>query len=150
MSNFGLNLGMISNKIDNLFNNKYFFSTLSLFLVMYGGLAAPKLPMYVTKYFDMPIVRVLIFFLIAYMSTKNQSLALITAVGLIITLQTLSKQKMNGELVDAIIGNVRNIGNTIGDVLLGPGDEQIPEKVDVPVQENMTVVGYDGADYASL
>ena len=150
MSNFGIDFGTISTKIDNLFNNKYFFSTLSLFLVMYGGLAAPKLPITVTKYFDMPVVRVLVFFLIAYLSTKNQSLALITAVGLVITLQTLSKQKMNMELVDTLIGKVRSVGDMVGDVLLGPGDEQVPEVQNVQVQENMTVMGYDGTDYASL
>jgi|APSaa5957512622_1039677.scaffolds.fasta_scaffold251392_1 hypothetical protein len=147
MSNFNIDFGTISKKVDDLFNNKYFFSTLSLFLVMYGGLAAPKLPVYITKWFENPIVRILIFFLIAYLGTKNQSLAIITAVCLVITLQTLSKQKMNGELVDNLLGQIRKIGDTVGDVLLGPGDEKVP---DVPVQENMTVVGFDGVDYASL
>ena len=147
MSNFNIDFGMISQKVDDLFNNKYFFSTLSLFLVMYGGLAAPKLPINIAMWFEKPIIRILIFFLIAYLSTKNQSLALITAVGMVITLQTLSKHKINGELVNLLIGKARKIG----DIVLGPGDEQVQEAPEIQnIQENMTVSGYDGTDYAHL
>ena len=60
--------------------NKYIGTIVSLFLVLYGGLARPELPSFVKNLLANDIVRVLYVFLLAYISDKNVQVALVCAV----------------------------------------------------------------------
>ena len=71
-------------------NNKILSSVLGLFLVLYAAMAAPKLPKSVAKIFDNTLFKLGFMFMIGYLATKDPSTAIISAVGLMITLQTLS------------------------------------------------------------
>ena len=79
------------NKYLSVLDNDYVSSALSIFLVVYAGMAAPQLPERVARLFENTVFRVLIFFLIAYTSQKNPTVAIIAAVGLMVSLQTLGK-----------------------------------------------------------
>jgi hypothetical protein len=108
MSEFNFDLGPLVNtttdRVKDIINNPYVYTTLVIFLTVYGSLAAPKLPESITSWFENPLVQVGVFFMIAYLSTKNQSVAIITAVVLAITLQTQIVHRLNKALMDALTG----------------------------------------------
>ena len=80
-------------------DNEYVSSAITTVLVLYASLAAPKLPEKVTKYFDNMAVKVAFMFLIVLTSRKSPSVALITAVGLMVTLLTLNRHLTNRKLM---------------------------------------------------
>ena len=62
-------------------DNEYVNAGLFVFLILYASVAAPKLPEYVAKLFDNTAFRLLIFFLIAYISQKSPSVAVVAAIA---------------------------------------------------------------------
>ena len=104
----------LNNGLEYMNNNKYLSSVLGLFLVLYAALAAPKLPKSVTVWFDNTWFKLGFMFLIAYMATKDPSVAIISAVALLITLQTLSAQKTADALVNSVSNTVQsNLDSTV-------------------------------------
>lgn len=83
-------------------DNQYISAALAVFLILYAGLAAPQLPEYIARLFDYTAFKVLVFFLIAYSAKKNPTVAIIAAIGLMVTLQTLNRIKINGQMVGMI------------------------------------------------
>jgi hypothetical protein len=74
---------------------------IGLFLALYAALAAPKLPKSITLWFDNFWFKLGFMFLIAYMSTKDAGIAIISAVALLVTLQTLSAHKTTDRVIQA-------------------------------------------------
>ena len=101
----------ITNYIDNVLttldNNKIFSSALGLFLVLYGSLAAPKLPQNVAVLFKNDIFKFLVIFMIAFMASKDSSVAIVATVGLLISLQTLSYYETNVKILEVVEINSR-------------------------------------------
>jgi hypothetical protein len=60
--------------------NKYIGTIVSLFLVLYGGLARPALPNFLKQLLSNDIFRMLYVFLLAYIAEKNVQVALVCAV----------------------------------------------------------------------
>lgn len=85
-------------------NNKIISTVVCLFLVLYASLAAPKLPKSITEIFKNFWFKLSFMFLIAYMASHNPSVAIISAVALLITLQTLHGQ----DTADKVISSVNN------------------------------------------
>ena len=83
----------------SILDNKYVSSALILFLILYAGLAAPQLPKRVAELFENDMFKLFIMFMIAYMSSKDITVALLVAIGFAISLQTLTKQKINSRLI---------------------------------------------------
>jgi hypothetical protein len=90
------------NQYLSFLDNKYVSSALSLFLVLYAGMAAPQLPENVARLFENQYFRLMIFFLIVYSAQKNPTIAIIAAVGLMVSLQTLSKYDMNRQMINIV------------------------------------------------
>ena len=86
----------------SVLDNEYVSTALSLFLVLYAGMAAPKLPERVARLFESTLFRILVFFLIAYSAKKNASIAAIAAIGLMVSLQTLNRYDFNNSLKSVI------------------------------------------------
>jgi len=86
--------------------NDYVSSVISLILVLYAGLAAPQLSENVVKIFDNTLVKLVIFFLIAYSANKNPTIAIIAAVGVLISLMTLNKWQINFKISKMANGKV--------------------------------------------
>jgi hypothetical protein len=101
----------ITNYVDNflttLDNNKIFSSALGLFLVLYGSLAAPKLPKNIALLFKNDIFKFLVIFMIAFMASKDSSVAIVASVGLLISLQTLSYYETNVKILEVADINSR-------------------------------------------
>ena len=66
-------------------------------------MAAPKLPEHVAKLFDNTLFKLLIFFLIAMVAKKSPHVAIVAAIAVLVTFQTLNTYKMNREMM-AVIG----------------------------------------------
>ena len=87
-------VGNINSSLDKAFNNKTFTTVVSLLLALYAGAAAPALPNSVILFFDTLIGKVLMVFLIAYVSSKNTQMAIMLAISFIITLNLANNFKL--------------------------------------------------------
>jgi hypothetical protein len=121
MENIGVSVNNIAKEVDNMLttldNNKIFSSVLGLFLVLYGSLAAPKLPHSIALLFKNDIFKFLVIFMIAFMSSKDSSIAIIATVGLLVSLQTLSMYETNTKILEIVEVNsklsLKNVLNKI-------------------------------------
>ena len=94
--------GTVNDGLQVINGNRIASVVLGLFLALYASLAAPNLPSSVTKIFKNPLFKLGIMFLIAYMATKDTSVAIITAVALLVTLQTLSAHETTQAVVKVV------------------------------------------------
>ena len=64
----------VSSKSNKKFfkKNKYFKTILYIFLILYAAAIAPKLPNWITVYFEYTITKILIVFLIGLLSFKQE------------------------------------------------------------------------------
>lgn len=92
----------VNNAMSFVDNNEYLSTALALFLVIYAAVAAPKLPESVVRLFENDIFKFLVIFLTAYSAKKNPTIAVIAAVGLMVTLNTLNKYQMNENLANVV------------------------------------------------
>jgi hypothetical protein len=95
-------INTVNNSLEYLTSNKTFSAMIGLFLALYAALAAPKLPKSITLWFDNFWFKLGFMFLIAYMSTKDAPIAIISAVALLVTLQTLSAHKTTEIVIQAV------------------------------------------------
>ena len=93
-------------------SNKVVYTVIGLFLALYAALAAPVLPASITKYFKNTWFKLAFMFLIGYIATKNASVAIISSVALLVTLQTLASQETTDTVVAAVESKIEdNIEN---------------------------------------
>jgi hypothetical protein len=92
----------VNSGLDYLNSNRILSTILGLFLVLYAALAAPKLPKSISSWFDNVWFKLGFMFLIAYMATRDPSVAIISAIALLVTLQTLSAQKTAETVVKSV------------------------------------------------
>ena len=95
--------------LENILENQYVSTSLAVFLVLYGGLAAPKLPKSMIKLFSNPIFRMLVIFLIAYTSSKNHSIALVATIVLILIMHESNEEK---QVEVAVTNNLVNVDSS--------------------------------------
>jgi len=70
--------------------NEYVAGALTLFLIVYANNVAPTLPTYIAKLFSTQIFKLLMLFLIVYVLTKKATVALVSAIGLMIMMMLLN------------------------------------------------------------
>jgi hypothetical protein len=109
-----MNFQELSESFDNavksslsFLDNEYISAGLSLVLVIYAGMAAPRLPPSVAKLFDYAAFKLLVFFLIVYVSRKNATIAIIAAVGVLVSLMTLNRLKISFEMMEVVRADQR-------------------------------------------
>lgn len=110
-------------------NNEYVSAALNLFLILYAGLAAPTLPAWAARLFDNALFKLLILFLIAYTARKNPTVALIAAIGVMVSINTLNKLKVDEMIMKA--------ANAIPFIPKMINNQTIPE--DIIVEEQNSV-----------
>ena len=122
-----------NNLLDTyVYGNPVISSVLSLFLVLYAGLAAPKLPKKIAKLFGNEVFRIIILVCIAYMASKDSSMSIISAVALVISLQTLTYHEAN-EVVAATISNeASKIQSNNNEEYVFDEEEEIPPVYEEP------------------
>ena len=76
--------------IEGLLQNGYFIAVLSIFLAMYGPRLHPKLPNSLRNLFNNRFFKVLIMFLIVYLSNKNLALSLTITIIFVVTMSAVN------------------------------------------------------------
>lgn len=90
-----------------LHSNPYVSGSVGLFLVLYAGMAAPKLPAQIAGLFENSLFKLLILSMVLVVRNYNPTLAILVAVGFVISMNTLSNYRifaMANEL-DSIISS---------------------------------------------
>lgn len=103
------------NKSLNFLNDPNISLAVTLMLGLYAGAAAPKLPRRIAGLLKNPLVSMLFVFLIAYTSTKNPTMAILAALGLVISLQTLNRYEVD-DILNVPLQQSLKFGKKIGDV----------------------------------
>merc|ERR1712166_66509 len=80
--------------LDRGLANIYISTSIKLFLGLYAALAAPKLPKVLLELMNSVVVRVIWAAVIVVMATKDPSIAIITAIAFIVTLEAGNKMKL--------------------------------------------------------
>lgn len=92
------------------FDNKYVIATITLLVVMYASFASPKLPAFIAKLYNNVLFKVLMMFLLLFVSFKFEpSVALITAVSVTIIFMTLNLYLKTNETMAEIVGTKSGI-----------------------------------------
>jgi hypothetical protein len=87
-------LGAVDSSLSILKTNEYLAGFITLFLVLYAGLAAPALPHNVASMFDYTAVKIVMLSLILiFLRGQKPGIALLLAVSFIISMHTLSTYK---------------------------------------------------------
>lgn len=84
----------IDRTLSRVLGNEVVSTALTVFLVLYAVMAAPNLPPFLARWFDNPIFRVLVLFLVLLLANYDPTVALLTAIGFVISLQTLNRYRM--------------------------------------------------------
>ena len=91
----------ITNEIKrslSFLDNPYVAGTLTLIIILYASLAAPKLPPQIARLFGSNLVRFLFCFLIVYFCIKSVPIAIVLSIALIVSIQTYNKMSLEEQL----------------------------------------------------
>ena len=77
--------------LNRALDNIYISTAIKVFIGLYAGFAAPKLPPTLVNLMDNILVRIMVAFVIVLTATRDPSIAILIAVAFIITLQTANK-----------------------------------------------------------
>lgn len=84
----------LSTNVDKSLSNPYIMAVLKLSLVFYGAQIAPRAPQFLQELFKNTYVKLLIVFLIAYISEKDLQLAILIAVIYVLGMNVLSGRQL--------------------------------------------------------
>lgn len=101
-----------------LIENPYVAGGLKLFLVLYAGMIAPKLPNSIAKLFKNSVVKMVVLFLIVYTGIKDPMMSLMIAVGFTLTMVSLNRLETAQDvhdLLNAVVDVPQDLLNEIVD-----------------------------------
>lgn len=81
--------------MDPFTSNEYIFTALNIFLVLYGSLAAPKIPISWSPYFANTWIRILVMIMIVWIFNKDPATSIMVAVSYYLTMHYLMKNSLN-------------------------------------------------------
>ena len=123
----------VNNYMYGLRTGKYSNTILITLLVLYGTVIVPNLPPYVLQFFDHPVAKLLIFFLVAYLSLNvSPTVAIITALCVIVTFHTLNKVRVD-QLITSLTTreNMENIAAMENDEDMSSSENMVVEQQDI-------------------
>lgn len=82
------------NVLNDLLGNVYVSTGLKVFLVLYAALVAPRLPRNISNLLNSTLARIIVATLIVLLATKDASLAIISAIAFILTLEMANKYNL--------------------------------------------------------
>ena len=95
--------------IDKIFQNETFVNLLTLFVALYAGVIAPKLPDSIINLFNSSISKILLLFMIAYTSSKNIKLSLMISIIFIITNNLSNKRYLENFQSQLSANEIKNL-----------------------------------------
>jgi hypothetical protein len=87
---YGQLVSVLDKSLGVVNNNKILSATLGMILILYSAKAAPELPRAFNRLFNNPIFKIVFMFLLAYITSKDPSVALVTAIVLYLSIQALT------------------------------------------------------------
>ena len=150
-------LNSIKKILTNVDANVYAKTTLKLFLVLYAGLAAPKLPPFIAKFFDYTIFKIIILAIILIVSNNDPGLSLMIALAFFISLTACNKYKicedifgipmtLIGKTKDFVTGTASTISETVADVI---SDDEV-DTTSTSTEPTNDISGYEPEDGAVI
>lgn len=88
--------------------NDYLSAAVSLFLILYAGYAAPRLPDSIIRLFGNNWFKLLLFFLIAYSAGGNPTVAIIASVALMVSLMVLTNRRVDQKMMELVDRAAKN------------------------------------------
>ena len=140
-------MNQMNEKLNSSLTNKTTVGALSLFLILYAALAAPKLPYSVTNKMDNIYVKIVIVLFIAFLASKNIAVGIIATIALVMTIQSISRNrkiKKLGEIINnSEESNVKDMIKKMNDVTSEvdidqvnmANDENINDEINQPYAE---------------
>jgi len=127
--------------LNQAFANPTFTAVVTLFIVLYAGLAAPDLPDFIADLFDFTLFKMLILTLILLINNYSPRVAIITAVAFFISLQTLSRLRLRRLAKDVLTLGKGGNGETEDDGAEAPEAEELGDGEEL-MSYNMGPGGY--------
>lgn len=87
--------------------NNLLYTVLSVFIVLYAGLAVPKLPVSASAFLQRDEVRIFLLMAVSFISTRDMSTAMVVAVGYLFAATMLSHKQMREDLDEHVKRHVR-------------------------------------------
>jgi len=118
----------LKKNIDKLFENQVFSTVFIIFVSVFAAHFAPRLPKKILSLFNADIVKILFMAFIAYTSTKNIGISIVTAIALIILMQSLRSIQTQDKIIDKITESTQitsdNRIKLIGNIISNPSIEK--------------------------
>ena len=106
----------VNNSLSFL-DNQYAKNIIKMFLVLYAGLAAPRLPAFLANLFNNALFRIIVLFLIAYLGLKDTTIALLSAVAFTLSIIFLKKAETTNSIYGALQAAVDTPQEWINDIV---------------------------------
>lgn len=101
---------LVDGSLKKIFADKNLSVLVTMFLVFYGGLAAPELPDLISSLFENPIFRVFILSIIVFKGNKTPQLSIMISLCYILILDKITKKKTS-ESFKELFNNSINTNN---------------------------------------
>ena len=95
-------MNKLKNNIDKLFENQIFITIFVIIVSVFASHFAPKLPKKILQILNADIIKIIFMGFIAYSATKNMAIALVTAIALVILMQSLRSLDTQDKIINKI------------------------------------------------
>jgi hypothetical protein len=129
------------NKSLSFLDNTYAKNIIKMLLVLYAGLAAPRLPSFLASLFNNALFRIVILFLIAYLGLKDTTIALLSAVAFTLSIIFLKKAETTNSIYGALQAAVDTPQEWINDIV-----DDTQKVIDDAVDTVQSGLGIDGSE----
>ncbi len=129
------------NKSLSFLDNPYAKNIIKMLLVLYAGLAAPRLPSFLASLFNNALFRIVVLFLIAYLGLKDTTIALLSAVAFTLSIIFLKKAETTNSIYGALQAAVDTPQEWINDIV-----DDTQKVIDDAVDTVQSGLGMDGSE----
>ena len=129
------------NKSLSFLDNPYAKNIIKMLLVLYAGLAAPRLPSFLASLFNNALFRIVVLFLIAYLGLKDTTIALLSAVAFTLSIIFLKKAETTNSIYGALQAAVDTPQEWINDIV-----DDTQKVIDDAVDTVQSGLGIDGSE----
>lgn len=130
-----IDFDMVDRNIKQSLSNKYVSQAITLVIVLYAVLVAPRLSRNMYNIVDNQIVKLIVFFSIAYFATADYKISLALVLAYFITVQTCEKHRINDQLVSVIVAEQMSNGKK--ENIVAP-EEEMTKHVETE-EEDLTI-----------
>jgi hypothetical protein len=102
-NNININNNINHLNLDYLLSNKYIIAVLYIILFLYASKFAPKIPDWIAIYLENLIVKIIIVFIIGFLTTKDLKVAIIVTICLNVIFLLISENKITDSIKKFLI-----------------------------------------------